>query len=229
MIFIALIMGFTGSLHCIGMCSPLAMAVTKKSSKAITNRLLYNSGRIFAYGIVGAFVASIGFTFPISKYQNLLSLIMGLALIIIGLTSISHLSIPFFTTGLSKLSGLLKNAFAQFLSGKNLSSIFLLGILNGFLPCGLTFLALSYCVILPTPWEGFTFMIFFGAATLPAMLGFTGLFRIMTDRFHFSSQRLTTSLLVISGVSLIARVFWIHIPHTHSVAGTMLDIVICSK
>lgn len=229
MIFAALMMGFAGSLHCIGMCSPLAMAVTKVSPKVISNRLLYNSGRILTYGILGALIASIGFAFPISKYQNLLSLILGLALITIGLASVSRLSVPIITAVMSKFSGLLKTVFSQFLKQKNYGSIFLLGILNGFLPCGLTFLALSYCVILRTPIEGFTFMIWFGVGTLPAMLGFTSLFQWVVQRFHFSSQRLTTSLFVISGALLIVRVFLTHISHANSIAGGVIDIIICGK
>lgn len=229
MIYTALIMGFAGSLHCMGMCSPLAMTVTRVSSNVMTNRLLYNTGRIFTYGIVGAIIASIGFAFPISKYQNLLSLIMGLALITIGLASVSRLSIPFITTVLLKLSVMLKNAFAQFLKQKNFVSIFLLGTFNGFLPCGLTFLALTYCVILSAPMEGFVFMILFGVGTLPAMLGFTSFFQWIVKRFHFSPQRLTTSLFVISGILLIARIFLIHVPHANSIAGGMLDVVICGN
>src|SRR5437879_8947266 len=104
MIYTALIMGFTGSLHCIGMCSPLAMTVTKISSNAMANRLLYNTGRIFTYGLLGAIIASIGFAFPILNYQNILSLIMGLALILIGFASVSRSPIPFVTVALSKSS-----------------------------------------------------------------------------------------------------------------------------
>jgi sulfite exporter TauE/SafE len=229
MIWTALILGFAGSLHCIGMCSPLAMAVTRTSANALVNRLLYNTGRIFTYGILGAVIASIGFAFPISKYQNLLSLILGLSLITIGLASISRLSIPLVTSALSRLSSILKNVFAQFLKQKNYGSVFLLGIFNGFLPCGLTFLALYYCVILSTPIEGFVFMILFGAGTLPALLGFTSAFQWIVQRFHFSSQRLTTTLFVLSGVLLVARIFLIHIPHANSLAGSMIDIVICGK
>jgi hypothetical protein len=205
------------------------MAVTKVSSKVIGSRFLYNFGRIFTYGILGALIASIGFAFPISKYQNLLSLVMGLTLITAGLVSISRLSIPLVTSLLLKLSGVLKKLFSRFLTQENYGSIFLLGVFNGFLPCGLTFLALSYCVILSTPTEGFTFMILFGAGTLPAMLGFTSLFQWIVQRFHFSSQRITTVLFVISGVLLIVRVFLIHMPHSNSIAGGMLDVVICGK
>src|SRR5258708_4922370 len=175
MVWTALILGFAGSLHCIGMCSPLAMAVTKMSSKAIVSQLLYNIGRIFTYGVLGAVIASVGFAFPISKYQNLLSLVMGVILITCRFSSVSHLRISFVSVLLSKFNGVLKKRFSYFLQRKNLASVFLLGTLNGFLPCGLTFLALSYCVILTTPLEGFIFMILFGTSTLPALLGFTRL------------------------------------------------------
>ena len=61
MLLTALILGFTGSLHCLGMCSPLAMMVTGQSAKGFTKRLVYNSGRIVTYSVAGFIVASIGF------------------------------------------------------------------------------------------------------------------------------------------------------------------------
>jgi sulfite exporter TauE/SafE len=229
MIWTALILGFAGSLHCIGMCSPLAMVVTNVSSKTVINRLLYNIGRILTYGALGALIASIGFAFPIARYQNLLSLIMGLALITIGLANVSAFRVPFVTKSLSKFSKMLKQIFTVFLNRKNFGSTFLLGVFNGFLPCGLSFLALTYCVVLSAPGDGFIFMLLFGVGTLPAMLGFTSLFQWVVKRFNFSAQRFTTSLFVLSGVLLIVRIFLIHVPHANTVGEKMLDIVICGR
>jgi len=226
MIWTALILGFAGSLHCVGMCAPLALAVT---AKAIGTRLIYNSGRILIYGLLGGVVASISLLIPLSRYQNLLSLILGAMLITLGLADIFHLRIRMAFPILSMLNSTLKKGFAKYLSGKSLSKVFLLGILNGFLPCGLTFLALSYCVILPTPTDGFTFMVLFGIATLPALLISTSIFHWLAHRFKLSQQRITVSLFMISGVLLIARVFLVHMPHASSVANGMMDIVICGK
>lgn len=229
MIWTALILGFAGSLHCIGMCSPLAMAVTNLSTKAMSNRLLYNMGRIFTYGVLGAIIASVGFALPMAKYQDLLSVMMGIILVSIGFLSVTYWRISFVSVLLSKLNIVLKKKFSYLLQRKNLASVFLLGTLNGFLPCGLTFLALSYCVILKTPIEGFSFMAMFGLGTLPALLGFTKVFTWMVHRFNLRLQQVSPSLFVISGILLIARVFIIHLPHANSVASGMLDIVTCGK
>src|SRR5687767_14417741 len=101
MIWTALIIGFAGSSHCLGMCSPLAMAVTTRSS-VLLNRTIYNTGRIFTYGILGSIIASFGLAFPLIKYQNIFSLLLGIAMLVIGLTGISAIRIPLVTSGLAK-------------------------------------------------------------------------------------------------------------------------------
>jgi sulfite exporter TauE/SafE len=202
MIWTALIMGFAGSLHCIGMCSPLAMAITRN---ALVNRLLYNIGRILTYGIMGGVIASIGFAFPVSRYQNLLSLLLGLLMVIVGFTSLAHVRISFGFRVLSKANQFLKNLFASYLKKRNFVTVFFLGALNGLLPCGLTFIALAYCVILPTPSEGFAFMLLFGVGTLPALLGFTSVFFWILSRIKITPQRVTTAMIILSGLLLISR------------------------
>jgi sulfite exporter TauE/SafE len=221
MIWTALIMGFAGSLHCVGMCCPLAMAVTRK---ALVSRLLYNIGRILTYGVMGSVIASIGFAFPVSKYQDLLSLSLGLLMIIVGLTSFVHVRMSFGLGVLSKLNQFLKKLFATFLKKRNLATVFFLGTLNGLLPCGLTFLALTYCVILPTPSEGFAFMLLFGAGTLPALLGFTSVFSWILSRLKFTPQRVTTAMIILSGLLLISRGL---LEHSHTKSDSTNKIVVC--
>jgi sulfite exporter TauE/SafE len=146
MFWTAFILGFAGSFHCMGMCSPLAMAVTNLSSKVMLSRILYNAGRILTYGILGSIVASAGLMFPMIKYQNLLSIILGLALLAIGLAGVSMIKIPFVTSALGNFSVFLKGSFSKWIQKKNRLSTLMLGSLNGVLPCGLSFLALTYCV-----------------------------------------------------------------------------------
>ena len=227
MVWTALILGFAGSLHCMGMCSPLMMSVTNMSSKVMLARLLYNAGRIFSYGIMGSMIASVGFVFPLEKYQNLLSLILGVGLLVIGLTGVSALKIPFLTPVLGQFSGSLKNLFSKFLTRRNSASTFVLGSLNGILPCGLSFLALTYCLTLARPIDGFNFMALFGVGTLPVMLGFTSAFSWLVAKFHFNVRTLTTGMLVLSGLLLIARVFAFHSSEDHTLHGNVVDIVMC--
>jgi sulfite exporter TauE/SafE len=226
MIWTALIMGFAGSLHCLGMCSPLVMAVTNMSPAFLLNRLLYNVGRIFTYGILGSVVSSIGFVFPLFKIQNLLSILLGVVLIAIGLTKISRFKIQFLNDMLGSINRKLKVLFNRFIQRKNLASVFLLGSLNGLLPCGLSFLALASCLSFARPAEGFGFMLFFGIGTLPVMLGFTSIFNLVLNRFNFRITSLTKGMLIVSGLLLIVRVFFIHFP-TASHGNTLIDTVVC--
>ena len=228
MLWTALIMGFAGSLHCLGMCSPLAMAVTNLSPSVLLSRLLYNAGRIATYGLLGSMVSSIGFAFPLFKLQNLLSFLLGIALIVFGLAKISSIRVPFFTNVLGIISGKLKSLFSRFIHRKNRVSVFVLGSLNGLLPCGLSFLALASCLTIAGPLEGFNFMLLFGLGTLPVMLGFTSMFHLVLKRFHFSMPSLTRGLMIISGVLLIARVFLIHdSAPAENFTDVVVDIVVC--
>jgi sulfite exporter TauE/SafE len=222
----ALIIGFAGSLHCLGMCSPLAMATTKLSPNIIMSRLLYNGGRIMMYGLLGSIVASVGFVFPLVKYQNLISIILGVALLVISLTGVTSLRVPVITKALGTFSLLLKKLFAKFLQHKGSASTFVLGCLNGVLPCGLSFLALTYCITFAGPMDGFNFMFWFGVGTLPVMLGFTTIFVFALKRFHIKMNYVTTGMMIASAVLLIARAFLVHADHSHR-AGQAIDIVIC--
>jgi uncharacterized protein len=227
MFWTALILGFAGSLHCLGMCSPLAMAVTNASPTAALTRLLYNLGRILTYATLGAIVGSVGIALPTSTYQNILSVVVGIVFIIVGLSGISAMKIPVFTTVLTKINFQLKGLFANTLNKRSFATSFLLGSLNGLLPCGLSFLALTYCLTLSGPIAGFAFMLLFGLGTLPVMLGFTTVFKWIVSRLHFSSHKLTTGLVILSGILLIARVFIVHISETRSFGETVVDIVVC--
>jgi uncharacterized protein len=227
MIWTALILGFAGSLHCMGMCSPLMMSVTNMSTRVISARLLYNLGRILTYGMMGSAIAFAGFVFPIAKYQNLVSIILGIALLVIGVTGISTLRIRFLSTGLDRFRLLLKKLFSKFIQERTNASTFILGSLNGVLPCGLSFLALTYCITLAGPLDGFMFMLWFGIGTLPVMLGFTSIFHWVIKAFSLNVRKLTTGMLVVSGFVLIARVFIVHLPHAHSMGHGVVDVVLC--
>ncbi len=223
----ALIMGLAGSLHCAGMCSPLAMTITSMNSPAISNRLLYNAGRILTYGILGASVATMGLILPLPKFQNILSITLGIILITMGVTGISGLRIPLLTISIIKFTNLIKNIFSKFIQQKHRGSLLLLGALNGLLPCGLTFLALTFCITLATPFQGFIYMLLFGAGTLPVMLGFISLLQFLTRKLNFNIKAVTKGMLILSGLLLVVRVFMVHTPEAHASHQGIVDIVFC--
>jgi uncharacterized protein len=227
MLWTAFILGFAGSLHCMGMCSPLAMSVTNLSSSVTLSRIVYNLGRIITYGLLGGIVASVGLGFPLTKYQNLLSILLGISLLVIGLAGVTIIRVPFLTYALGSFSLLLKRQFSKFLQRKTHLSTLTLGSLNGVLPCGLSFPALTYCLTLAGPADGFIFMSAFGLGTLPVMLGFTSLFHWVIRRLNLQVKSITISMLILSGLLLIGRVFFVHLPHADSVQQGVIDIVLC--
>lgn len=222
----ALILGFAGSLHCVGMCSPLAMAVTMNRPSAILNRLIYNAGRILTYGLLGMLIAAIGMTLPLRNFQNITSICLGLFLLLIGLGGIRTVHIPFITPLLQTVTNFLKKAFAGHLRQKTSMSVFILGTLNGLLPCGLTFIALTWCLSLAGPIDGLFFMLLFGMGTLPVMLGVTALIPLFVKKFNWNVQGLASSMMIISGIILIARVFFVHLPHAPS-GNSVMEVIMC--
>lgn len=223
----ALILGFAGSLHCIGMCSPLAIAITSLSKGALVNRILYNAGRIFTYAILGAIVGLSGYILPFTGFQNLISITLGIVLLVTGIAGMGRIHIPVVTSVMQQFSTFLKKTFSDLLQQKNKTAVILLGAVNGLLPCGLTFLALTFCLTLKGPWDGFNFMLLFGAGTLPAMLGFTSLISPVAKRFKFNLNQVATGLMILSGCLLIARVFLNHPTDTSHHAHTLMEIVLC--
>lgn len=227
MIWTAIAIGFAGSLHCLGMCSPLAIAITNMSPAAALTRLLYNAGRILTYGVMGAGVATAGMAFPLARYQNLVSIVLGVSLLAIALAGVPAVKIPLLSRVLANFSLFLKGMFSRFLQRKGYGPTFLLGALNGMLPCGLSFLALAYCLTLAGPADGLMFMIGFGIGTLPVMIGFTGIFFWLLNRFHLNVRTIITAMLLLSGVMLVARVFIVHLPHADAPHRGVVDIVLC--
>lgn len=205
MFITALVIGFLGSLHCAGMCSPLAMAVTNLSKPVFINRFTYNGGRIVSYGIQGVVAASVGAVFGFTGLQPLLSISLGLLLIVAGFTGMTSFHVPFLSSGIQRLTTFIKIRLGDFIKQKTKLSLIITGMLNGLLPCGLTYMALTYCLTITNPVEGFFYMLVFGLGTLPVMLGLTTVLQTLMLRFNFSFRRLTTVTMVVLGVLLISR------------------------
>ncbi len=226
MIPTALLMGLVGSMHCAGMCSPLAVAVTSYRNPSFWNRLVYNVGRILSYGVLGSIISSIGTLFNFPILQNVFSFTLGCLLILFGILGLAHFKVPVITKSLQRFSTLIKTVFKKFLTKKTRAALFGMGMINGLLPCGLTYLALSYCVLLPAASDGFLFMILFGLGTFPVMLGFTSIIQYIINKFNLTYHKITTITLITLGVLLISRPFIDHV-HSHSENVANSEVTIC--
>ncbi|HZY81694.1 MAG TPA: sulfite exporter TauE/SafE family protein [Cyclobacteriaceae bacterium] len=195
----AITLGVAGSFHCLGMCSPLLMAVTSQQSFS-TSRLIYNAGRILTYCILGSIVGMVGTIVDLTGFQKYLSIVAGLLLIILGAFTLRSVHIPFVSTWIRK-------QFSKFISQKGFTTTFTLGMLNGLLPCGLTSIALVYCVALD-PINGSLYMLVFGLSTLPVMLGLTS----FVSKW-WSGKHIPRVAMIMVGVLLIARPYISHTEH----------------
>jgi uncharacterized protein len=223
----ALLMGFVGSVHCVAMCSPLSVAATNLTRQAFLNKLLYNSGRILMYAILGSLFGFVGALIQLASFQYVVIISMGLALLLFGLVGISSVKVPFVTPAVIRLTTMIKSRFGNLFLKRTRSSIFMLGMLNGILPCGLSLMALGYTVVLKGPIDGFLFMLLFGAGTLPAMLGGASIIQSVFSKLRLGQKALNSGLLVLSGCLILARVFVSISAQAHETGERLVDIVLC--
>lgn len=174
MLLSSIIAGFTigilGSFHCVGMCGPIALALpvgNATSWKRTLFILLYNVGRASAYAIIGLLFALIGKQLFIAEYQQTLSIILGVSILLMLIyASFSTLRIPFFDAYTNRLKTFLTRLFK---GEKKWYTFYSIGFLNGFLPCGLVYVALAGALATADVWHSVLFMIAFGVGTFPIM------------------------------------------------------------
>jgi sulfite exporter TauE/SafE len=221
------VIGLAGSLHCIGMCSPLAMAVSKTGKNALFRNLQYNLGRILTYGVLGSAAGFAGSGLHLAGVQRWVSIAAGLMLVAIVLANVRVNTPLFVQRVILRFSNNLKVQFRQLLNTRNAFGTALLGAINGLLPCGLTLVALGYCATLAGPSEGFYAMLFFGLGTLPAMVGAAAITRSLVGMLKISYDKLQSGLLILCAILLIGRGIWHHQSLNNSEAKG--DIIVCGS
>lgn len=173
LIIAGLIMGLAGSFHCVGMCGPLALSLPlqEKATGKLAGVLLYNAGRVVTYSAWGLVFGLIGQTVAFFGFQQYLSIAIGIALLLV-------LAIPGMQAGMKTktvwaghLFVKLRHAIGSLFSRKTQSTLFIIGLLNGMLPCGLVYMAVA-AAIASGSWQGsIGFMAAFGLGTFPMMMG----------------------------------------------------------
>lgn len=169
-IFMGLIMGLAGSLHCVGMCGPLALSLPLGNAgwwNRFFSALAYNTGRTATYFTMGALLGWTGSRLVLMGYQQAFSITAGVIVLLLLIAGRHLPSLPVFTAFQTKL----KKHLASFLKkGHTVLNLFIFGILNGLLPCGLVYMAVASALIIGGPVESGIFMASFGLGTLPLMV-----------------------------------------------------------
>ena len=157
-----------------GMCGPIALALPKKSSQRIpfvVSRLSYNVGRVVTYTMLGIIVGWLSRMVSISGYQQGLSIGMGILLLLTLIWSQFQTLLQKMESLPGKLIRQGTNHIKRLFSRGGAGSLFLIGILNGLLPCGFVYMALGTALTFGAIESSTLFMAGFGMGTIPAMLG----------------------------------------------------------
>lgn len=211
----ALIIGLVGSFHCIGMCGPMALALPLKQdswSTRVFSAIIYNSGRIITYTFLGAIFGFLGFGLAFWGLQRWVSIAMG------GIMILSVIFPPLFRkirlgeSVDSWLSGL-KASLGRLFAIRTNFSVFLIGLLNGFLPCGLVYLALAGAIVSTGPMAGASYMLLFGLGTMPVMMLIPLAGNFASLSFRSAMRKIIPVVIVLVGTLFILRGLNLGIPY----------------
>jgi sulfite exporter TauE/SafE len=196
----AFTIGLIGSLHCLGMCGPIAMALPYQAkSKWLTaiNIMQYHLGRVITYALLGGLIGLLGRGLFLAGLQRSFSIAAGVLLLIMAVFSLkassSLVSIPF----VNRAFFWVKSAMGRLLKNKSPSSILFIGMLNGLLPCGLVYMAIVGAVSTGDVFKGMGYMALFGMGTVPLVL-------LASVAGTFAGMRLRNTLRKLVPVFLVA-------------------------
>ncbi len=193
------LVGLLTSVHCVGMCGSINLAVVMKNDENIKSPIFYNLGRIISYTIIGGMVGFLGslFTFD-QRLQIIIIFIASIIMLFMGLSMIGwlprklHLFIP-------KMPKLFKNSL------KKTNTPFIVGLLNGLMPCGPLQAMQIYALSTGSIYYGALSMFFFALGTTPLMLGFGILFVKLRGKYSLLIQRISSVLIILLSIFMMNR------------------------
>lgn len=211
----AFLLGFLGSLHCAGMCGPLAMLVhqsgVKEGLSSFWSGAMYHIGRIGMYVVLGSVAGLISMA-TWGSMQVGFSFLAGVILILAGLRFIPWERKLFNIPGLDRLSAWIPSVYGRWMHRAGRGSALIGGVLNGLLPCGLVYLALSAAFATGAVGLSVQFMAFFGLGTVPMLAGTQMIGARIRQRFTMVRAYILPAFLIIAGGLLILRAIQIKVP-----------------
>ena len=180
---------FLGSFgHCIGMCGGIVIAYSSTKIdqqwgkiKQATSHLFYSFGRVLTYVVLGAMFGYLGGVVTFNNTANgILWLVAGIAMILAGLSLLGKSKFLTMIEHSFSKSTWYQQSFKALLQNQSLLSFFLLGMLNGLLPCGFVYFFAITAASTADPLYGALVMLIFGLSTIPALFSlgfFVGIFK----------------------------------------------------
>jgi len=215
--FSAFLIGLAGSVHCVGMCGPLALAIPGASKdKGFTfflRTIAYQISRISGYGVLGLIVGFFSQGMQFTGVQPYFSLLSGIVLLFLGFFGIipevnafsKYPIIQHFQVKINRIIGTV-------MTNEHFSTPFVLGFLNAMLPCGMIYIALGTGLSSGNMSEAALYLISFGLGTLPLMFMMSLSGQFLSLQMRRSWQKTIPIIFMISGIILIYKGMNIDLP-----------------
>lgn len=216
MLISAFILGLLGSFHCVGMCGPIAfmLPVDRSSSlKKISQITIYHIGRLLTYSLIGLIFGLIGKSLYIFGFQQQLSIAIGIIMILIVLIPQRTFNKYNFSKPIYKAISKVKSALGNAMKKKTLDTFLTIGFLNGFLPCGLVYMALFAAIAEGSALDGSLYMAVFGLGTTPLMTTAIYFGHFLKGTARQRIQKAIPVFIIIIGVLFIIRGLGLGIPY----------------
>ena len=216
MLWSAVLFGLLGSFHCVGMCGPIAFMLPvdrNHSAKKIVQITAYHFGRILAYSIIGLIFGLVGKGLYIFGLQQQLSIFAGILMIVIVLIPVHTFNKYNFSKPIYKIISKVKNSLGQALKKKTSDTFLTIGFLNGFLPCGLVYMAVIASIAVQNASQSALYMALFGIGTIPLMTSAIYLGKFLNTAVKQRIQKAIPIFIIIIGALFIIRGLGLGIPY----------------
>ncbi|WP_136481939.1 sulfite exporter TauE/SafE family protein [Cognatitamlana onchidii] len=216
MLISAFILGLLGSFHCVGMCGPIAFMLPVDRSnnlKKTSQIIVYHFGRLLTYSLIGLVFGLVGKGLYLFGFQQQLSIIIGIIMILLVIIPPKKLSKYNFSKPVYKIISKVKSALGKAMQKKTLETFLTIGFLNGFLPCGLVYMALFAAIAGGSPLNGALYMLVFGLGTIPLMTTAIYLSQFLKGQTRQRIQKIIPVFVVIIGILFIIRGLGLGIPY----------------
>lgn len=216
MLWSGFILGLLGSFHCVGMCGPIAFMLPvdrKNRTKRVLQVLLYHSGRLFTYSLIGLLFGLLGRGLYLFGLQQKISILTGALMILAVILASSSLKLFRFTNPMYGLLSKVKSKLGSALNKRSPDTFFTIGFLNGFLPCGLVYMAVFGAIAANGLFEGSLYMLLFGLGTIPLMTTAVYLGNFLNKTLRHRIRKAIPVLVVVVGVMFILRGLGLGIPY----------------
>jgi len=209
-----LTLGIVSSLHCVGMCGPLSIALPTQylpTMQRVMAILLYQLGRVVTYSTFGLIFGLAGRSVYLAGFQQWFSIGMGiLILFLVAQYWIFRKRLqPHF---LGRFYLVVQRMMMVTLKAKGMSPFLFFGIVNGFLPCGMVYMALAAALVTTEVHQSVLFMAAFGLGTMPAMMAVSFFKQFFGPQVRSSFRRVVPLFISIMAVILILRGMNLGIP-----------------